>query len=123
MTSQSFEDRYYSATYARRLDACETLLASIKDNAGYAERDIERGRIPQLRSILDDALKVARYVEALEQMAEMKQVYDSAGEQRMDRPVKFCPECSHGASLHTSTLNATCTVHDCTCREVFPGGD
>jgi hypothetical protein len=47
--------------------------------------------------------------------------HDVAGER--GRLVRFCPECGHGASLHTSTLNATCTVHNCSCREVFPGGE
>lgn len=76
--AQRFEERYYSATYERRLDACRDALVSILDNTGYAVRDIERGRIPQMRNILTDALKLARYIEALEQMAEMKKVYDDA---------------------------------------------
>lgn len=121
--AERFEERYYSATYARRLDACQDALTSLSDNAGYAVRDIERGRVPQIRSLADDALKLARYIEALEQMAELKKVYDDAGEPRLDRPVKFCPECGHGAGLHTSTLNATCTEGGCSCREVFPRGE
>jgi hypothetical protein len=77
-----FEERYYTATYERRLDACRDALNSIRDNCGYAENDIMRGRIPALRSILDEALRLARTIEALEAMTEMKEVYDSG---RADR--------------------------------------
>jgi hypothetical protein len=73
-----YEDRYYTATYERRLDACRDALTAIRDNAGYALHDIERGRIPRLRSILDEAQRLARDIEALTAIKELKGVCDSA---------------------------------------------
>lgn len=76
--SQPFEERYYNSTYERRLDAARDALSDIQSNAGYALHDIERGRIPQMRSMLDDALKLARTIAAMEAAAELREVYDSA---------------------------------------------
>jgi hypothetical protein len=61
--------------------------------------------------------------EVIGEMAEWAGLTVRIEPQRCGRRVKFCPECGHGAGLHTSTLNATCTVYKCGCREVFPGGE
>jgi hypothetical protein len=72
------QELYYRATYERRMDACLDALDSIGSNVDHARRDIDRGRIPRLRFILDEALKLQRNIEALEAMAEMKKAFDPA---------------------------------------------
>jgi len=46
-------------------EAAERLLA----NAGYILQDLDRARTPRLRSVLDDALKLARDIEVMDALS------------------------------------------------------
>jgi hypothetical protein len=114
-----FEQRAYESIRARHITKVRQLAESIRDGAGYVLADLDRGdTFLHGHNIAEDAAELRRRLDVLDALKELKGIYESGaiGAQ----PVKFCPECGHGASLHASTLNATCTVHNCTCREVFP---
>lgn len=115
-----FEERAYKSIRARHITKVRQLAESIRDGAGYVLADLDRGdTFLHGHNIAEDAAELRRRLDVLDALKELKGIYDS-GEKS---GVKFCPECGHGASLHTSTLNATCTVRNCSCREVFPGGE
>jgi hypothetical protein len=80
MAGEPFEELYYRSTYSRRTDLAGTLAGSIRDAASHVLFDLERDRIPRMRSLADDVLRLSRTIAELEAMAEMKKVYDSAAE-------------------------------------------
>jgi hypothetical protein len=61
----------------RHEDKIRTLCEDIAKNAGYVLADLDRGRVPQLRSLLSDALGVAERIAALEAAAEVIGYYEA----------------------------------------------
>lgn len=84
MAAESAADLYYSSGYDRRMDAVAGLAESIRDNASHILLDLERGRIPRIRSLLDSAQRLAVTLAELDALAEMKKVYDSLAESTGD---------------------------------------
>ena len=78
MAGESALDLYYQSTCARRADAAARLAGSVRDNAGRVLLDLERGRIPRIRSLLDSAQRLAVTLAELEAIAEMKSACDAA---------------------------------------------
>ena len=55
--------------YLTRQLAVEETARQLQANAGYILQDLERGRTPSLRSVLDNALKLARDIEVMAALA------------------------------------------------------
>jgi hypothetical protein len=52
-------------TYQQRELAVREVAERLQANAGYILDDLDRGRLPVLRSVLDSALKLARDIEVM----------------------------------------------------------
>jgi hypothetical protein len=62
--------------YLTRQLAVEETARQLQANAGYILQDLERGRTPSLRSVLDNALKLARDIEVMTAVAALPAAED-----------------------------------------------
>ena len=67
------------AAYLQRVEAVRETAEALQRNAGYILDDLDRERLPRMRSCVADALKLARTIEAIEALAEVEQAAVTAG--------------------------------------------
>jgi hypothetical protein len=73
--AESFRDRAVQNLRARHATKLRELAEDITKEAGFVLADLDRGRVPRLRNLLDCANDISRRIAALEVVDEMTGYY------------------------------------------------
>jgi hypothetical protein len=75
--ADAFHARATRSVRGRHEAKVRELAESLQANAGYLLADLDRGRVPQIRHVLHDALMIAERISALEAVREVTAIYES----------------------------------------------